>query len=364
MQDSLNKSSAQVLDMKAKLGTTQARLTDSMEEIKNVQEREQLARIELKEQQTTVKAMCLELTTAKNEIEAVQEELKSQKEIASHKSTNDAMLRRLNNESLYLKSQLQNELTCKTELIRKAEFTENELRQLRVSSKTQVESLKSTMQKQKEISDAAQSCLNLSNQGLEAEVLLQRDQLHEIKDAYAKVRDQLRIDQVSTEQMRATTFRLAQELRAAQDKLTCDDKAAKEAASRHAQNTEAISLSLREAETVRAKEVADLQNELAAVLQESSDAQKEMIDLKQKINSQKVLSAKMQSAHAIFFTLNHALKIKKVQFPYLFVVFSLISKYFFSSIIICRTVPFPLGTLALKLGWPTVLQSSILPKLS
>ena len=164
--------------------------------------------------------------------------------------------------------------------------------------------------------------------------------------------------------MRATTFCLAQELRAAQDKLTCDDKAAKEAASRHAQNTEAISLSLREAETVRAKEVADLQNELAAVLQESSDTQKEMIDLKQKINSQKVLSAKMQLAHAIFFTLNHPLKIKKVQFPYLFVVFSLISKYFFSSIIICRAVPFPLGTLALKLGWPTVLQRSILPKLS
>jgi len=269
--------------LEGKIAKLQAQLGDSVQDASLSKKKEELLRSDLLREQKKLRFVQKELAGSKNENEAALKKIQSLKDYNRNESTNEAMMRRLDNERRYLKNQLQNEVNSKNELSSNLKSKEQEFNSLKDASAAEIESHESRAILVQQNFDKNQKELKGLNQILQAEGKVQKDQLKEIKQAYTNLRDQHRLDQVSTDQLRATCQRLSQELKAAQDEIQHTKIASDEAIARYNESTSAISLSISHAETQRAHEINTSQQEMRKVLMESSETQQEMIKLRQEM---------------------------------------------------------------------------------
>ena len=285
--------------LEGKIATLQVQLGDSVQDISRARKKEEIARSDFMREQKRLRALQKDFAAVRVENESIREEIRLLRESKNDESTNEAMLRRLDNERRYLKNQLQNEVNIKKELAIKLELSEQEFKESKNASSAEIESLETKMRKEKEELSEKQQALMSKNQVLQAEVDVQNEQLSEIKQAYTKVRDQLRLDQVSTEQLRATCQRLSEELKAAQDEVLHSRAVGDAAIARHSESTQAISTSIKRSEAARVKEIAAIQMEMQKVLQESSETQQKMIKLRDETEGYRKNMVKIRAAEEI-----------------------------------------------------------------
>ena len=299
MRESMDGPLNEVSHLQGKVAALQAQLGDAMQDIAQARKKEEAARGETGKERSRISSMQHELNMANNELDNAREEMNILKENSSNAAANEAMLRRLDNERQYLKNQLTSEVTCKNELQETLERTTRQLGEMKAAWKSESDTLTLKIRQEGSRRDAIETELQSKNQGLEAEVRMQGDQLGELKDAYTKTRDQLRLDQAAVENMRATTTRLAEELKGAQDELVSNKRAADENSSRHSQNMKTVTSTVAQAEDARRRESERLQAETRNALQQTSEAQRQMMVLREQMGLQGMAAMKTRAAQTV-----------------------------------------------------------------
>ncbi|GMH51794.1 hypothetical protein TL16_g01087 [Triparma laevis f. inornata] len=289
----------EVSHLQSKVAALQAQLGDAMQDIAMSRKKEEAARGETSKERSRISSVQHELNMAQNELETAREEVAILKENSSNNSANEAMLRRLDNERQYLKNQLTSEVTCKNELQETLERTTRQLGEMKMAWKSESDSLTGKIRQEAERRDAIETELQSKNQSLQAEVKTQSAQLGELKSAYVKTRDQLRLDQASVENMRVTSQRLAEELKGAQDELVRTRQAEEDTNKRHSQNMQTVTSTVAQAEAARKLETERLQNELRSSLQKTSETQRMMVDLRDQMGLQQMAALKTRAAQTV-----------------------------------------------------------------
>ena len=284
IKHAMNKPLEDTAILEGKIATLQAQIGDSAKDVAFARKKEDIAKSELMREKSRLRLLQKELSEARNDNETAREEIKHLKEANQNETSNEAMLRRLDNERRYLKNQLQNEIDFKKELEKKILQTTKQYQQSKDEASAEIECLEKKIKKEFEEYEEKEKNLKSKNLELQAEVGVQNGHISEIKQDYIKVRDQLRLDQVASEQLRATCQRLSAELMAAQDELQSTKSAGEAAIKRHAENTKAISMSIKHSDIERANEILAIKDDMRKALQESSDAQIKMIQLRENMN--------------------------------------------------------------------------------
>jgi len=295
----LGRPNEEVAQLNSKVAQLQLQLDTALQDVCQARKKEDFARGDAIKEQSQLRIAKANFASAKSELEEARKEIEVLMEANKNATVNEAMLRRLDNERRYLKNQLQSEITCKNELLDQLEAVEKCLSEEKATSKIEADSLNSKQQKDNQAHDSLVSQLRGSNQVLEAEVKVQKGQLTEMTEAYTKIRDQLRLEQTSAEQMRAASQRMARELKAAQDELSLCSKVAEEAAVRHNETTKAISGSIKKADDMRIDEIRKLQLETKQALKEASDTQRDMMTLRQRSLEQIKHASKVRASHIL-----------------------------------------------------------------
>lgn len=290
-------------------------LNTQLEEAKQVsaeaRQCEQDAQAQAEREQSLAERAKQELEAARNETAAANREIDKLKDANLDATANEGVLRRLDNERRYLKNQLHLEIASKAELLKKVEESDHRIQMVQDASKQEQRALSLELKKEKHSRTVVESQLRDSNQILDAEVKVQKNQIEELRQAYAATRDQLRMEQASAEQIRATGQRMAEELKAAQDELKYLSSVADDDATRHNETTRAISDSLKKADDMRTQEVCRLQEETQQALQKASDTQRDMLTLRAKMRSQQSQAAKTFAAHHLTVLLAQRLRMEK-----------------------------------------------------
>ena len=201
----------------------------------------------------------------------------------SNSIVHESMLRRLDNERNYLKNQLDSQICEKNEILEKLGATEKQLNQLKISSKSELDKNKCRVEEQITKIQSENTELRETNQILEAEMSAQRSQLDEVKEAYSQIRDNLRLEQASSQQMRAASHRIAEEFKAAQDELSHTKQLATLTDSRYNDTMAVLKKSITEIEASKEEEIASIKKELEIALKDTSIVQTQMIQMQRKL---------------------------------------------------------------------------------
>lgn len=193
------------------------------------------------------------------------------------------MLRRLDNERNYLKNQLESQVCEKNEILEKLEATEQQLNQLKLSTKNEKDKNECQVEEQMTKIQNENTELRGTNQVLEAEMSAQRSQLDEVKEAYSQIRDNLRVEQASAQQMRAASHRIAEELKAAQDELSHTKHLAALADSRYNDTMVVLKKSITKLEASKEEEIVRIKKESEIALKDTSIAQNQLIQMQRKL---------------------------------------------------------------------------------
>ena len=190
-------------------------------------------------------------------------------------------------------------MTCKNELQETLERKARQLGEMKAAWKSESDKLTVKMRQEANRRDATEQELLSSNQSLDASNKAQTDQLKDLKDAYTKTRDQLRLDQAAVENMRSTTTRLAEELKGAQDELAAHKRMADEAAGRHSNNMKTVTSTVAQAEAARRRESERLQGETRNALRQASEVQRQMVALKEQMGQNQQTALKTRAAQTV-----------------------------------------------------------------
>lgn len=300
-----------VVQLQENIKALQIQLEEAKQASVEARQCEQDAQARATREQSLTERAKQELEMARNETAASNREIDRLKDANLDATANEGVLRRLDNERRYLKNQLHLEIASKAELLKKVEESDQRTKIVQDAGKQEQRSLSLELKKEKHSRAVVESQLQDSNQILEAEVKVQKNQIEDLRQAYAATRDQLRMEQATAEQIRASGQRMAEELKAAQDELAYLRSVADDDAVRHNETTRSISDSLKKADDMRAQEVCRLQEETQHALQKASDTQRDMLNLRAKMRSEQNRAAKMFAAHHLTVLFAQRLRLEK-----------------------------------------------------
>ena len=285
-----------------------------MRSLARAQHKEASARREAENERMSLEVAQGELSKLRSGLENCQKELQNLQDASSNTAANEAILRRLGNERQYIKNQLKAEIDSRNELLENVDAAENELLETKNAWKAEVGSFQEKMRSELILRENMETDHKGKNQILLAEVEVQIQHVEELKQAYAKVREQLRLEHASTEQMHATSQRLTEELNAVQDELANTRKIADTTIARHAETTRLISTSIEQADEVRSREIAKLQGETHKALHEASQEKLEKLQLRTHVMEQKQQVLKSCATQIIGIALQNIIRRDKRRF--------------------------------------------------
>ena len=267
--------------LQSRMAGVQSQLQDAIMENQASRQREESAKA------ATAKAMAHQASTRAEadglqaqieELRAKQEE-QSERELTKH--SNEAIMRRLDNERQYLKSQLSSEITHKNELQTTLTQCQTQLADMQRQWKTDVDTLRDLMNNQQQESVQIEQELIAKNTDFESENMRLTEQTRELKDVVMKMRDQLRIDQLEQENFKSTHKQLDTELKEAAKEIQRMKEQEQEVESMHQKELSALSSTIKEIEDTKTKEVTKLKEELALQYTANSQAQRNLLTLKE-----------------------------------------------------------------------------------
>jgi len=301
MREAISGPLQEVSKLRSKLKSLQSQLNEAEENAKVSKAREDEATDNVSKERAKIRILYEDLANIRGEAEAARDELKFLKE-SDNSSATEAMIRRLDNERKYLKSQLENEVTSKGDLEEKLEKAIRDVQQIQCAWSSDSDALKLQLREAEDNHESVMAEKCSKNQALEAEVRLLNNQLDELKQAYIKTRDQMRLDQAAAEQMRSASKRFVEELRAAQDELTEVKGMSEETIARHKANTRAISLSMKKAEDIHAGEISRLQEEIRNAFSSVGQNQRAMADMQEQMRVQRKEGMQTQATNTLVCT--------------------------------------------------------------
>jgi len=179
--------------LQAKMASVKGELKDAFEETALAKHNEDLARAAAAKTLAQQTALRAEIEQLRDQMDQMREEREQEAAAKGSKHNQEAVIRRLDNERQYLKSQLASEITLKNELHEALSACQTQLSETQAQWRSDVEALKETTAQTVRDSALAQQRLHQTALTLEAEVAALSSQNKELKEGFTKMRDQVRL---------------------------------------------------------------------------------------------------------------------------------------------------------------------------
>jgi hypothetical protein len=277
---------------------------------RSLQRREDAARSETNKLNATLGSVQAQVAGQESLEEEVRDARQREEEANAKRAASEALLRRLDNERSYLRSQLTSEVTLKNELQATLDGATRQLGELKQSSRTEREKSESDWKREKLSLEQMETDLRNANMALETECNEKGKQLESTRQLFAKTRDQLRLDQASLESLRAVNRRLVDELKAAQDEVESAQGALKEAQSRASMSMSSMRGAVEDTTAKSNEQVNRLRLDLQEALGKVAEAQKEMLSMKQRLGAAELRNKQHMAAGRIHQVLENMFKAK------------------------------------------------------
>jgi chromosome segregation ATPase len=210
--------------LQAKTMSMQGQLQDSYQEAAQAKQREEAAKTGTAKGVAQQVSLRTEIEALKDQLQTARDEREQELSRTGTKHSQDATVRRLDNERQYLKSQLSSEITLKNELHEALFQCQQQLGETQTQWKGDVESLKESTAKAIQDAHTAQQRLHQISLSLELEVGRLGTQNKDLKDGFNQMRDQVRMEQLALENASTSNRRLQEHLDAHKNERYLSDK--------------------------------------------------------------------------------------------------------------------------------------------
>ncbi|CAM9299338.1 unnamed protein product [Chrysoparadoxa australica] len=299
MQHQVDSHVNEVFRLQTKVQTLQDQMADALGDVTLSKRQQEASRAEVQQLEAKLELKSADVAKLKQRIsELCQQRSRDEDSLASHAGT-EAVIRRLDNERQYLKSQLESELTCKGELQEALDKSSRQLGEVKAAWKQELEErneahVEATDKLKRDLAD---SCSEKSS--YEAELVSATRQLDLMREGYQKMRDQLRVEQSSLETARTNNRRLADELLAAQQEVKELQHEVKMGSSSHQESLATIQLTIDELEKGKRALALDLGAQLRAQLEKTSAVQQDELRLRKEMNLLQITKQKELAAEKL-----------------------------------------------------------------
>ena len=291
---------SELTTLQAKMSLLNAQLQDAFQEGSLSKAREDAAK------GATAKALAHQ-AAIKNEADGLRkqvEELRDkQDELMGRESgrqNSEAMLRRLDNERQYLKSQLASEITHKNELQGTLNNVQAQLADVNRQWKVDVETLRNKQTQQVNTTTQNTQRTMQTTLHLESEVERLSKANTDLKEGFTKTRDLLRAEQLTMENMKSSGKRMLEELEQSREDVIRLRQEIEDDGEIHQKQREALNEGLREMDARRLAETKNLREEISRGYAQLSEAQKEAMVLSDRLNGEKGRQSSMLHAARVF----------------------------------------------------------------
>ncbi|KAG2781783.1 hypothetical protein Pcac1_g8247 [Phytophthora cactorum] len=296
--------------LQGKLVTLQANVTDLVQELTMWKSREANAKLAMEKMVEENVRLTRQLVDAEGQVEALQEERKQDAaKVGTMSVTNaseetkrvqmEALLRRLDNERQYLKSQLEDQQEMKEKSQKQVTDLQYEVQELKDTmedalraSEQKISTLMTETRNQEQELRGTIECLE------EGKMLLTR-QLKEVQIKFAEAREQSLLERDEIDKSRIEVSEMRTQLLAAKDDNVKEQVYAKRASERMSKSLSAVKNSLKAMEDEKNMLIQRLEEENALYMGKLATAQGEMLVLEEKREKEKI-RAKKEKNSAIF----------------------------------------------------------------
>lgn len=282
----------------------ESQLNEGRNEVAIAKQREEATRGVLAKAQAQNNTLKAEIERNVTQLSELQQELDKQATKTENAYQNDAIIRRLDNERQYLKSQVTAEMTLKNELQNALVQLQKQLSETSHQWKGDVDTLKNEnaeLSQKLVVSDKnhQQALINMDAE-------CKRLTIHnaELKNAYGKARDQMRVDILMIEDYRSLNKRMEAEIAALKVEIEGQHLSKAREADTHQKKLDEASTLLSDTEYELKNEILNLKEELAKQLISISSTQNESKTLHDQHIAKRLDFHKKLAAFKIFQTIN------------------------------------------------------------
>jgi hypothetical protein len=212
-------------------------------------------------------------------------------------------LRRLDNERQYLKSQLASEITHKNELTKALTACQQQLAEVTRTWHADVETLKETLSNDQREAVSLEQKLKLNIVRLENEENRLKGQNKDLKEAFTKMRDQLRMEQLTIESLHTTQRQLKSEIEQANTEINRLKAAELATLNAHQQTIASLNETISEQDSRRTREIAALREELSKQYNEVSKQQIDALDKRVEVEKARLHIQRHTGVHNVWHVL-------------------------------------------------------------
>ncbi|RLN26560.1 hypothetical protein BBO99_00007250 [Phytophthora kernoviae] len=289
--------------LQGKLVTLQANVTDLVQELTMWKSKEANAKLAMDKMVEENVRLTRQLVDAEGQVETMQEERKqdaaktgSMSVMNASEETKrvqmEALLRRLDNERQYLKSQLEGQQELKEKSQKLVTDLQYEIREVKDAmedamrdSERRISELTTEKRNQEQELRGTIECLE------EGKLLLNR-QLKEVQTKFADAREQALLERDEIEKARIEVNEMRTHLLAAKEDSVKEQAYAKSASERMSKSLAAVKSSLKVMEEEKSKQIRRLEEENAEYIRKLATTQGEMLVLEEKFAAEKVRAKK------------------------------------------------------------------------
>ncbi|GMF58403.1 unnamed protein product [Phytophthora fragariaefolia] len=298
---------AQQATLHGKLVTLQANVTDLVQELTMWKSREANAKLAMEKMVEENVRLTRQLVDAEGQVEALQEERKQDTaKVGSINTLNaseetkrvqmEALLRRLDNERQYLKSQLEGQQEMKEKSQKQVSDLQYEIQELKDTmeealraSELKISTLLTDKKNQEQELRGMIECL-------EEEKLLLNRQLKEVQAKFAEAREQSLLERDEIDKSRIEVSEMRAQLLAAKEDSVKEQAYAKSASERMSKSLAAVKNSLKAMEEEKNTRIKRLEEENSQYMGKLATTQGEMLVLEEKLEKEKVRAKKEKAS--------------------------------------------------------------------
>jgi len=278
---------SELTTLQAKMQLMQGQLQDAFSDGSLLKQREEAAKAAAAKAQSAQSILRAEIDLLRHQVMEAREE-KDRLEIASgSKQNNDAIIRRLDNERQYLKSQLASEITHKNEMQTALAKCQHQLNEVNKQWKGDVDALKESRILADQDVNAREQEMKQKAITFEGENSRLEGLNRSLQEAFVKMRDQVRMEQLNMENALSVNRRLQEQFDLTKAEVNRLKELEEQTAQHHSEQLRVLNETIQEVEDLRASDLAKAKKELSDQYLANSDAQKEYLGARKEIQAER-----------------------------------------------------------------------------
>jgi len=271
---------SELTTLQTKLMMVQGQLQEAYQDSTIIRQKEEASRNAAAKSQSQQAVLKNEIEQLRSTIQEMREERDKQMAKDVNKHSNEATIRRLDNERQYLKSQLASEITHKNELQTALNEAQTQLAECQRQWKSDVDTLKEINTRDTQDAMMMEQQLQQKNVALNGEVKRLTNQNNDLKEAFTKMRDQVRIEQLAVENAHNITQHLQDDIKSLKDEIIRYKQTEQEINKLNDEKEKVLKATLNELEDRKTKEIGRLMQQLETQYKEYSVSQREGLELR------------------------------------------------------------------------------------